>query len=897
MLKQIWIDLRVRVSALFGRRALNARAREEMEFHLAMRERQLMDRGVPVEEARSRARQEFGNRLLLQENTIDSWRYSAVQNFLQDIRRDLRYAARSLARTPAFAAAAIATIALGIGVNAGIFTVLNGVLYRELPSADAHELVSIFQTTQGLQNYRIAVGPFSTVEYRAYRDRTQMLSGVLAYSNAPPATLGGDFPRGTLGTLVACNYFTVLRQPPTLGRALAPRDCEPGAEPVVVLGYDLWTTTFAAAPEILGRTVELNRQIFTVVGIAAEGTYGGSPYNVGYFAPLSAEPLLRPNNSRYENVRSPWLNLIGRRREGVGLEQVSAELGVIAAQIDAEQPGRSTTLTIERAKPMTVPPFLRGPAMGAAPVLMAAFGLILLIACANVGNLLLARGTAKSQEIGIRLSLGASRAHVVRQLLTESMLISIAGGLLGSVLALWSFQGLVALALPRLTPPEIPTFAWDLSPDFRVLTFATVLTLGTGILFGLLPALRVSKPDLNAVIKQDSAGTGSGRRGGRLRGTLVGVQVALSMTLMIAAGLLLRGLYSTYATDPGFDYRDVAYVTLEFGGTEYTPQGAGTLRQRLMEEVKALPGVDAVAYAMREPLGEGGSRDEIRLPGWGENETRRAELNAITPGYFSMLGLSIVRGRAFTEAESANAGRDAATRPVIVSETTARNLWPDGDALGRTLLRGDITLQVVGVAADAQVTTLGQIDSYYVYEPAQTAGSLLVKTRTNFAVTASNIRAIVRAHDPTLIPRVRLLEANLEWWRGVSGIISTLGAGLGALALVLASVGIYGVVSYSVTRRSREIGIRLALGAGSGNVLGLMLRQTMSPVIVGATIGVAAASAISGILSSVLFGVSPADPIGLGGAALLVLGVALAAGVMAAGPVTRADPTAALRHE
>jgi predicted permease len=820
MLKQIWIDLRVRVSALFGRRALNDRAREEMEFHLAMREQQLTDCGVPAEEARSKARREFGNRLLLQETTIDSWRYSAVQNFLQDIRSDLRYAARSLRRTPGFAAAAIATIALGIGVNSGIFTILNGVLFRELAAPDAQELVSIFQTVQGLQNYRIAVGPFSTVEYRAYRDRAQMLSGVLAYSNAPPTARGGDLPRGTLGTIVTCNYFAVLRQPPVLGRTLAAQDCEPGAEPVVVLGYDLWTTTFAAAPEILGRRVALNRQAFTVIGIAAEGTYGGSPYNIGYFAPLSAEPLLRPNDSRYENARSPWLNLIGRRREGVGIDQVRAELGVIAAQIDKEQPRRSTTLTIERAKPMTVLPFLRGPATGAAAVLMAAFGSILLIACANVGNLLLARGTAKSQEIAIRLSLGASRAHVVRLLLTESMLIWIAGGLLGSVLALWSFQGLVALALPRLTPPEIPTFAWDLSPDFRVLSLATALTFGTGILFGLMPALRVSKPDLNAVIKQDSAGAGSGRRSGRLRGTLVGVQVALSMALMISAGLLLRGLYSTYSTDPGFDYRDVAYVSLEFRGTGYTPQEAGTLRKRLMDEVAALPGVDAVAYAMREPLGEGGSRDEIRLPGWSENESRPAELNAITPGYFSMLGLPIVRGRTFTEAEGSNAGREARTRPVIVSEATARNLWPEGDAVGRTLLRGDITLQVVGVAADAQLTTLGQIDPYYVYEPVQTAGSLLVKTRTDFAATASSIHSIVRAHDPTLTPIVRPLEANLVWWRGVSGVVTTLGAGLGVLALVLASVGIYGVVSYSVTRRSREIGIRLALGAGSGNVLG-----------------------------------------------------------------------------
>jgi predicted permease len=885
-----------RLTYLLRQSRYDAELREEIEAHRSLRAAHLEREGLTPQQAAEASRRAIGNVLLAREDARKVWLGS-----WGTLWQDVRYGLRTLRNSPGFTAAAVVTLALGIGVNAGIFTVLNGVLFRDLPAPDPHELVSISQTVEGVQDTGQG-GAFSTSEYHAYRDRVQTLSGVLAYAGARgETTVGGDAPQKVYGALVSCNYFDVLRQPPALGRALAAHDCEPGADPVVVLGHELWRTAFAADPDIAGRTIELNRQRFTVAGVAAEGTYGG-PLRLGYFAPIGAGRLLVSDDSRYEDDTFLWLSLIGRARDGVSLDQVRAELDVIAAQIDQQQPGRLTVLTIARAKRMTLPPGLRVTAIGAAAVLMAAFGSILLIACANVANLLLARGTARSQEIGIRLALGASRARVVRQLLTESVLISIAGGLLGSVLALWSFQALVALAVPALVPPELPiSLVWDLSPDFRVLSFAVALTFGTGILFGLAPALHVSKPDLHAVMKQDTAGAGSSRRGGRLRGTLVGVQVALCMVLMIAAGLLSRGLYTTYTVDPGFEYRDVAYVSLESMLDGYSPEESAVLRQRLLEELETLPGVDAVAYAMRAPLAGDSAGLRIRLPGESANESRRAELNNVTPGYFSLLGIPIVRGRTFTEAEIANAERGADTRPVIVSDTMARNLWPDDDPIGRTLLGPadsdrTITWHVVGVAADAQVTALGTIDPYYIYQPGG-ASALLVKSRADVAATASSIRAAVRAVDPTLVVTVLTLEGNLGWWRGISAIVTALSGGLGILALVLASVGVYGVVSYSVVGRYREIGVRMALGATVRNVLGMLLRQTMRPVVVGAVIGVAAASAMSRILSGVLFGVSSADPVGLGGAALLVLTVALTAGVTAARPATRADPTATLRAE
>jgi predicted permease len=811
---------------------------------------------------------------------------------ITSILSDLRYAARALGNAPGFAAAAIVTIALGVGVNAGVFTVLNGLLLRDLPAPDARALVSIEQTVEGGAFTAMAgVGTFTVPEYREYRERTQTLSGLLAHSDPRETTLGGDTPRKVYGAIVSCNYFTVLGNAPALGRALGERDCDAGAEPVVVLGHGLWTSSFAADPTIVGRAVELDGSFFTVVGVAADGTYGGSPLETAYFAPLSTEPLLWPGASRFEDPRYRWLSLIGRVGDGASFEQVRAELAVVAAQIDQRESGRSTVLAIERATRRAVPGFLRGPATGAAAVLMAAFGLLLVLACANVGNLLLARGTARGQELGIRLSLGASRARIVRQLLAESLIIALAGGALGAVLALWSFQALVALAVPVAMHPELPAVVLDLdfSADVRVLTFVLVATVGTGVLFGLAPALHASKPDLNSVLKQDTA-TGAADAS-RLRAILVGVQVALCMALMIATGLLVRGLQATYAIDPGFNYRDVAH--LSFG----TDGGPAILDRRMLEEVAALPGVEAVAYATQTPLGESIVGLPLRLPNQAASEARRAELDAVTPGFFSVLELPIVRGRNFTEAESADASGEAATRPAIVTETTARNFFGESDPLGRTLLLQDTTLEIVGVAADARLGGLGAVDPYYVFVPLRERGELLVRSRADFPTTAAGIRALVVARDPTLAFRVLPLEANIGWSRGVSGLVATIGAGLGGLALALAAVGIYGVVSYTVARRYREIGIRMALGATARDLLRTVLERTMRPVLIGAAAGVLAAAALSRVLSGVLFGVSPADPVGIGGAALVVLGAGLAAGWLAASPAVRADPTTSLRNE
>jgi predicted permease len=813
---------------------------------------------------------------------------------------DLRYAARRLAAAPGFTAAAAFTIALGVGINTGIFSVFNGLALRDLPAPDADELVSVHQiidlsTLRGVE--RSWSGPpnqFSTAEYRAYRDGARTLSGLVAYSRIYTVTLGGDTPQEVGGTLVTCNYFDVLRQVPDLGAGFA-IDCDAdGTAPSVVLGHELWTNTFGADPAVIGREILLNRQSFTVVGVARAGVRGVDMVPASFFLPISAEPLLSPGSTMYGDEQWSWLTLLGRKTVPTTLAQVRAELDVIAARIDAQQSPRRTALVVDRARVGSTPEG-RAELLSVSAVVMLAFGLVLLIACANVANLLLARATARSREIAVRFSLGASRIRVVQQLLAESVLIAVIGGVLGSLVAAWSFRSLAVLAMSAL-PAEARPLAIDTSLDARVLGFALLATLTSGVVFGLAPALRASKPDLHSAMKGDAAGVGH-RSDGWLQGTLVGVQVAVCVVLMTAAGLLLRGLQVTQSVEPGFEYDGVTVASFAFGGTSYDTARVAAFQRQLLERVGSQPGVEAVAQSMLTPLDTGRRGSRAFLPG---QQPFPILMNVVSPDYFSLLDIPIVRGRTFTAADLVD-GSDA----IVVTEATARRLWPDREPIGQLLLGGPGgptgELRVVGVAKDAQITTIGEIDSSYIYLPAgasaQANQRLLVRSSMDFAATAAGIRAAVVELDPAVVVRVAPLEANLEIWRRLATVVSSLSSSLSALALVLASVGIYGVVAYTVGRRTREIGVRIALGASRRSVVALMLERTMRPILIGAALGVAAAAGVSQVLSSVLFGVSPLDPVALIGAVLVVAGVAFAAATLPARRAARVDPSRTLHYE
>ena len=817
------------------------------------------------------------------------------------IMNDLRHAARRLAATPGFTAAAVVTIALGVGINTGIYSVLNAIALRDLPAPQAGELVTIHQVVEGDDTRHSEGVPsmFTAAEYATYRDRTQTLTGLLGYSMQMGMRLGDDVAQEWSGTFVTCSYFDVLRQPPALGRSFTSQDCGRGAPPTAVLSHAVWTSAFGADPGVVGRTIVLNRQSVTVVGVAPQGVRGLGFVPVDYFLSVAAQPVLMPSLNWLDDERVAWLRLIGRKAENASLAAVRAELGVVAAEIDRQRPPRETTLAIDRARRFSEPelqPFV----LAAGGVVMAAFGLVLLIACANVANLLLARATGRAREIAVRLSLGASRARVVQLLLAESLLIGAAGGAVGSLLAAWSFQGIV-LSVVSALPFDMPELLVDASPDSSVLVFAIVLSVATGVLCGLVPALQATRADLQTAMKGDSLLSGR-RAGSRLQATLVGTQVAVCMVLMVAAGLLLRGLQATHDVDPGFEFANVAVAS--FAWSESAPPIAAVHRQ-LVERIGAMPGIEGVAQVRAVPLNVSVSTTEARRPD--QAEPFVADVNTVSPSYFSLLGIPLVRGRTFTEAELV----DGSTA-VIVTESTARRVWPQRDPIGETLVLSprdvrtgerlpDRTLEVVGVAKDAQVGSIGQIPEAYLYFPSvpqsQPLLQLLAKGRGDFAATAAAVRSAAAEIDPRAVVRIDPLEANVDVWRTLSGFVSTLSMSLGALALVLASVGVYGVVAYAVGRRAREIGIRIALGASARSVIRLMLRRTMRPVFVGAAVGIAAALGASQVLSSVLFGVSPVDPIAVIGAALVVAGVAVAAGAMPARRAAHVDPSRTLHYE
>lgn len=882
----------MRVKALFKRKQLDRDLEDELAFHLAMREAKNREHGVEGEEGRYAARRRFGNLTRIKETCREAWSFVS----LETLWRDLRYGARTLAKNPGFTAVAVLATALGIGVNTGIFSVLNGVALKLLPVPRAEQIVSVDQIFHGKvrRNVHGEPGLFSYAEYKNYRANNHVFSGLLAYAPFLEATLGGESPKEAIGAETSCNFFDVLGERSALGRTFVDADCSvPGASPVVVLSDDLWRNRFGADPSIVGKTVSLNRAKFVVIGIAARGFTGLDPWPSDFWAPVTMQKVLEPDRDFFQEENTGWLALLGRMKPEISLEEVRADLGVIAGRIDQQYPRRTTTLAIHRATFLGRPEE-RSVVFGIGSVVLAAVGLVLLIACANVANLLLARASTRQKEIAIRLSIGGSRWRIVRQLLTESLLIAFLGGTLGSLVAFWSIEGIARYVLTHL-PHGAPQLTWNVSPDLYVWGYSLALTALTGIVFGLAPALHATKQDLSTAVKGGSSGLiGKAAGGGALRSVLVVVQVAVCMVLLIAAGLLMRGLHLAQTVDPGFEMKGITQAQFDLPSQGYSAERARAFQRELMARVSVLPGVGDVAQARVTPLSH--QFEGTGLTPNGETEARGFEFNVVTPGFFTMLEMPMVRGRAFTEAETRS---DAPV--VVVTESTARRLWLGQDAVGKTLRDEKKEYQVVGVVRDSQASHLGQADGLFFYSPAgpkeQDRLQLLVRSKSNDTATASGIREVARALDPDLIVDVTGLEDNLEGWRAPSRIVAALSGVLGALALLLASIGVHGVVSYGVSQRIREIGIRMTLGADGRDVMGLVIRQALRPVVIGALIGVLGCAAVSQVLSDVLYGLGAHDPIAFVGVPLFLLGVAFLASYIPARRAVRVDPVVALRYE
>jgi putative ABC transport system permease protein len=883
----------MRVKSLFKRKQLDRDLEDELAFHLAMREEKNRTRGIDGQEARYAARRQFGNVTRIKEACRAAWSFV----LLETTWRDLRYGARALAKNPGFTIVAVLAIALGIGVNTGIFSVLNGVALKLLPVPRAEQIVSVDQIFHGKlrRNVHGEPGLFSYAEYKNYRANNHVFSGLLAYAPFLEATLGGENPKQLLGAETSCDFFDVLGERPALGRVFVEADCRaPGANAVVVLSNDLWRSRFGADRAIVGKNVSLNRAKFIVIGVAAPGFGGLDPWPSEFWAPVTMQKALEPDRDLLEEDNTGWLALLGRLRGGISMEEVRADLGVIAGRIDQQYPGRTTTLVIHRATFLGRPEE-RSLVFGIGAVVLAAVGLVLLIACANVANLLLARASARQKEIAIRLAIGGSRWRIVRQLLTESLLIAFLGGALGSLLAFWSIEGIAQFVLAHL-PHGAPRLVWDVHPDLRVWGYSLVLTVLTGIVFGLAPALHATRHDLSTAVKGDGGGLmGQSARGGMLRSVLVGVQVAVCMVLLIAAGLLMRGLYLAQTVDPGFEMKGITQAQFDLPSQGYSAERAREFQRELIARVAAVPGADEVEQARVTPLSHQFLGTALTLDG--ETQERMFEFNVVSPGFFTMLGMPMVRGRAFTETET-----QSGALVLVVTESTARRLWPGQDAVGKTLRGWEKKLyQVVGVVRDSQASHLGQTDGLFFYVPAgpkeQERLQLLVHSRGGDAATANRIREAVRALDADLIVDVTKLEDNLEGWRTPSRIVAALSGVLGTLALLLASIGVHGVVSYGVSQRTREIGIRMTLGAEGRDVMSLLLRQALWPVLIGALAGIVVCAAVSQVLSSVLYGLGAHDSIAFVGVPLFLLGIAFLASYIPARRAVRVDPVVALRCE
>ena len=879
------------------RRKQHEQLGDELQSHLQMAIRDRIDRGETPEQARAAALRELGNLGLISEVTRDKWGWGWMEDLLQD----LRYAARMLVKNPGFASVTVLTLALGISVNAGIFSLLNGAALRPLPVRRSGELVTVYQNFRGkstvFRNVHGNSSLYSLSEYKNYRDHNQVFSGLLAYVPFVSASLGGAHSAQLWGALTSCNYFDVLEERPSLGRGFVDTDCAAaGASAVVVLSDDLWHTVFNADPAILGKTVTLNRSPFVVVGIAPSHFQGTEPIPASFWAPVMMQEAIMRDRTLLTDDNVSWLALIGRLRPGISIEQVRAQLAVIAARIDQLYPGRTTTLSIHTATIMAEPEEQTLlPGVGA--VVLTAVGLVLLIACANVANLLLARAAGRRKEIAVRLAVGASRGRLIRQLLTESLLLALLGGVLGSFFAFWFFDTAFHFVMSHL-PHGAPPIAIEVGPDIRVLIYALGMTLLTGIAFGLAPALQATKADLSLAMKEEGAEYQRRRgRGGKLRGALVGVQVAVCMILLLAAGLFLRGLYQAQTIDPGFEMKNITTASFDLTSAGYNEERARVFQRQLLERAAAIPGVDSVAQARVTPLGDDHVGTSFGLPG--RESSFQVKLNNVSPSFFSMLGIPIVQGRNFTDAEY-----QSGAPVIIVTESTARKFWPGELAVGKTMLeggKGGRNLEVIGVAKDAQVDTLAESDSIFIYRPAgpeqQLELQLMVHSNAGYRATADGIRAAAAALDPELSLDIAKFEDNLYFWRLPARLIAIFSSVLGAFALTLASIGVYGMVSFAVSRRIREIGIRMALGADGRDVMFMVLRQALRPVAIGAVIGIICCAAVSRLFSVILYGISPYDPISFIVVPGFLLGMALLACYIPARRAMRIDPMEALRYE
>ena len=890
-------EVRKRLSRLNLEPAHEAEIVEELAQHLEDVYKRSLNAGATEAEATNAAIKELATDDLLQKEMRRSqtpFKESPVaggpanSNFVADLRHDLRYAARLQRKNPGFTIVAIIALALGIGANTAIFSVVNTVLLRPLPYKDPERLVMVWEdaTKHGYPRDTPAAANFVD-----WRDQNEVFEGMSAIVDTSFNLTGSGDPERLEGRRVSANMFPLLGVEPHIGRVFTAAEDQPGAQRVVLLSYALWQRRFGGDSGIVGRSLTLNGESHVVVGVMpARFQFPSSDDQV--WVPVAFTQQEAANRNRH------YLQVLARLRPGVSLVQAQSEMSTIAARLQQQYPQSNTDLGA------TVQPLhehLVGDIKPALLVLLGAVGLVLLIACANVANLLLARAAVRQKEIAVRVALGARRGRLIRQFLTESVLLSTCGGLVGLAVA---YGGLVLL---KASIPENISQARDISMDLKVLGFTFLVSVATGLIFGLAPALQAARFNQIDTLKEGGRDAATGGSGKRLRGLLVTAEVAISLVLLIGAGLLINSFLRLRNVDPGFRTDNLLTMKIVLPEPKYEEmERRSVFYTELINRVQSLAGVRSAAVTSNLPLYRQGNSIGVGIEGQPDpppGQERIVVTRIISPGYFDTMSIPILRGRGLTD-------QDTETTPnvVVISETMARRYWPGEDAVGKRIAAGRIRspedwIQVVGVAKDVRQFELNAEPRPQMYLTYRQAGffdsrDLVVKTDVDPASMAATVRKAVWEIDKDQpVSNIQTMDEILADSIARQRFSMLLLAIFAAVALVLAGVGIYGVMSYSVAQRTHEIGIRMALGAQTGAVLKLAVGYGMKLVIAGIAIGLIAAFALTRVMSTLLFGVTATDPTTFTLISLLLIAVAVLASYVPARRATRVNPLIALRYE
>jgi putative ABC transport system permease protein len=887
---ELWRQLRYRFS---GAR-FDADLAEEMRLHLDLRAADKQTGGLTPDAAHMAARRQFGNATRLHESSRDAWGWTRLDSWRQDI----RYGVRTMAANPGFTATAVLSLALGIGANTAIFSILNAVLLRSLPVEDPQRLVQVRPGVDGDDE-------FTNPIWEQVRDRQQAFSGALAYAPDRFDLADGGESHYAVGLWVSGDFFRVLGVPAIAGRIFSRDEDRRGTVPIAVISYQFWKRNFDGNADAIGKTVRLNRHIFEIVGVTPPWFRGlDTDWGFDVAVPIACEPIFHPDHSALDERAEWWLRILGRMLPGESIEQARDRMraiapGIFRATLPSDFPADMQNQYLRNSF------FLKPAATGFSEMgaqyrtalftLMAIVGLVLLIACANIANLLLARATARQREFSVRMAIGAGRARVVRQLMTESLLLSICGTAAGLLLALWGGRLLIHLISTTRHPLDI-----DLSLDSRVLAFTVGAAILTAVLFGFAPALRATRMELNQVMKENTRTALRASSRFSLGKTLVAGQVALSLVLLIAAGLFLGTLRNLWAVDPGFTRHNILIVAANVQQAAIPAAKRVNTYREILDRLRALPGVASAASSLITPISPEGWAQPVKPEGIVAKSPRDTLmfLNRISPGYFATLRTPMLLGRDFGNRDELNAAKT-----IIVNESAARQFFGAANPIGKTIGIDADVYQIVGVVKDTkynrineEVRRIGYLAAGQDAEPRPT-----IRFTLRSDVPAETLIPAVRAAIGDVNRGISLEFRNLESQVSESLLlprtVALLSSVFGSLALLLAMVGLYGITSYAVTRRKGEIAIRMALGAPRQSVVWLMLRDVVMLLALGMAAGLAASLAAGRLVTSLLFGVQPRDPMQLAGAAAILAAATALAAYVPARRAARLDPMAALREE